>query len=203
MKKSFASLLACCLACLLLACQSGGPKGAVDKLAEALEQNNTEAFLAQIDMDAYAANFLKTMTSQMGAFNALNSLGKMFGLGNIDELVNSIVNVKARLSEQFTRGVASGELMAQCRAATTPDCPWEPESLRKAQIKEIDATAAIAKVTTPERLTCWLALHKFGNRWLVVGRAVLEADAKALAQAAPAPQERQKPASAKQAGTNI
>lgn len=178
-------------ALLLLACVASGPQKALDNLASAMESNNTEAFLAQFDMDAYANNFLKTLTQNNEALSSLNALGKMFGLGNIDELVNSVVNVKAKLTDQFTRGVASGELMVQCRNATTPDCPWVPESLKQAQVKELGPDAAIAKVTTPEKLTCWLALHKFGEKWLVVGRAVLESDASVLAKAgkpAPKPQ---------------
>lgn len=189
--------------CLLMACTATGPQSALDKLATAMEKNDNQAFVAQFDMDAYAANFLKTMTRNNEALSSLNALGQILGLGNIDQLVNSIVNVKAKLTNEFNRGVASGELMAQCRTATTPDCPWVPASLRQAQIKELGPDAAIARVTTPERLTCWLALHKFNDSWLVVGNAVLETDAAALAKTGkPAPGQVQSGTGSK-SGVNI
>lgn len=191
------------LACLILACTADGPQQTLDKLAKAMDNNDSQAFLEQFDMDAYSASFLKSMTQQNEALHSLSALGKMFGLGNLDQLVTSIVNVKAELAGHFNRGVASGELMAQCRKAATPDCPWVPQSLREAQIREIAADAAIAKVTNPEHMTCWLALHKFGQNWLVVGRAVLEADAAALAQNPPAGAGQKQPGKAGQGDVSI
>lgn len=175
-------------------------------MAKAMEENNSQAFLAQIDMDAYAASFLKSMTKNNEALNSINVLGQMLGLGNIDQLVNGIIDVKAKLVNDFSRGVASGELMAQCAKATTPDCPWVPQSLREAQVKEIGSNAAIAKVTTPERLTCWLALQNISGKWFVVGRAVLEDDAKKLALAektAQATPRKEQPAKSANGGVSI
>lgn len=193
----------------LLACTASGPKKALDEMAKAMDDNNSQAFLAHIDMDAYSANFLTSMTQNNEALNSINAFGKMLGLGNLDQLLNSIVDVKGSLVDRFNRGVASGELMAQCRASTTPDCPWVPQSLRDAQVKEVGADAAIAKVTTPAQLTCWLALHKFGDKWLVVGMAVLEDDARALAVAgkvaspAATPGEGRQPAAKEQKPVSI
>ena len=77
----------------------------------------------------------------------------------------SIVDVEARLQGHFNRGVSTGELMAQCREAQTPDCPWVPESLADAKVTEIGPNAAVAQVTTPARMTSWLALRKVGEKW--------------------------------------
>lgn len=175
--------IAACAMALLLACTASGPKKALDDIAKSMEDNNSQAFLAQIDMPAYAANFVKSMTANNEALNSLNVFGQMLGLGNIDQLIDSVVDVRARLADEFNRGVASGELMAQCRDATTPDCPWVPQSLRQAEVKELGQDAAIAKVTTPARLTCWLALRKNNGKWQIVGRAVLEDEAAAMARA--------------------
>lgn len=188
-----------CVALLLFACSSSGPQKALDEVAKAMDDNNSQAFLAHVDMDAWANNYIKSLTENDAALSSINDLTKMFGLGklsditkmfglgNLDDLINSVVDIKAKLSNEFNRGVASGELMAQCRASTSPDCPWVPESLREAKIIEIGADAAIAKVTTPARLTSWLALRKINNVWLIVGQAVLENNARAMATAQSAP----------------
>lgn len=169
------------LCAFLLSCSSTGPKSALDHLATALENNNPSAFIGQFDMQAYAKNEIANMTRNDNALNVINSFGKLLGLGNVDDLISSIVDVKSQLDANFTRQVVSGELVAQCRVATTPDCPWEPASLRSASVIEINPQAAIAKVTTPARLTSWICLHKIDDKWLVVGKAVLEAEARAIA----------------------
>lgn len=174
-------LLVIGIAAILLACTASGPQKALNNLAKAMDENNPQAFLDQIDMNAYANTYLQTMTRNDQALNSLNALGKLLGIGSIDQLIGSVVDIKAKLQDHLVRGVASGELMAECREATTPDCPWVPQSLRDATVVELGQNAAIAKVTTPARLTCWLALRKIGEKWLVVGQAVLENDAKALA----------------------
>lgn len=166
---------------LLCACTASGPQKALDDLAKAMENNNGQAFISQFDMPVYAANYVKNMTQNDEALNSLNALGKMFGLGSIDDLIQNVVNMQSRLSDQYNRGVSSGELMAECKQATTPNCPWVPQSLRKATVVEINSTAAIAKVTTPANLTSWLALHKVGDKWLITGQAVLESHARAYA----------------------
>lgn len=168
----------------LLGCTESGPKAALDNLAQALENKNPSMFLSKINMQAYAGNYIKEITSSDLALNSLNELGNFLGLGTVDNLIDSVVDVQARIRNEFEAGVASGELVAQCRTATSPDCPWFPQSLRNAQIVELGPNAAVAKVTTPAQITSWLALCKYGDNWQIVGRAVLEKNAKDLAMAA-------------------
>jgi len=69
-----------------------------------------------------------------------------------------------------------------------------PESLKAAKITELGADAAVAQVTTPARMTSWLALRKVGEKWLVVGQAVMESTAREYAlQKAPAAPEKPAP----------
>lgn len=174
-------LIPCLLAFMLLGCNESGPQKALNQTAKALDEHNAQAFLAQLDMGAYADNYIRSLAGSDQTLNSLNALGQMFGIGNLDNLIGSIVDMKARLSEQFNRGVASGEMMAECRTSTTADCPWVPQSLREAQVVELSSTAAIAKVTTPERLVCWIALRKSGEAWRIVGQAVMEDRARSMA----------------------
>lgn len=185
----------CLLAGALLGCTTSGPQKALDAQADALSKNDSAAFLAQMDLKAFAANQVKNMTRDDQALSTLDSMGRMLGLGGMDELLGSVIDMEARLGKQYTRGVSTGELAAQCRTAATPDCPWVPESLRKAQVTELGQDAAVAKVTTPAGMTSWLALRKKGERWLVVGQAMLEGTAKEYAAGA-APQEKQTPPAA-------
>ncbi|HZF61713.1 MAG TPA: hypothetical protein VEZ52_08845, partial [Desulfovibrio sp.] len=63
-----------------------------------------------------------------------------------------------------------------------------------AKITELGADAAVAQVTTPARMTSWLALRKVGEKWLVVGQAVMESTAREYAlQKAPAAPEKPAP----------
>lgn len=176
-------LILAAIAAVLVACTATGPQKALDELAQAMDKNNSQAFLAGIDMDAYAANYVRNMTNNDEALSSINAIGQMFGLGNLDDLIGSVVDMGKRLSDQFNRDIATGELMAKCRQAETPNCPWVPQSLRNARIVEIGQDAAIAQVTTPARLTSWLALRKIGGKWLVVGQAALEATAREYATA--------------------
>lgn len=162
-------------------CTSDGPNATLDKAARALDENNSSMFLQQFDMPVYADNFVRGITRNDSALSSLNELGNLLGLGSLDSLIGSIVDFRAKIEQNFTQGVASGELMAQCKVATTPDCPWYPSSLRKAQVIVLGANAAIAKVTTPARLTSWLALSKEGEQWKIVGTAVMENKARELA----------------------
>lgn len=168
----------------LAACEASGPQKTLDEMASALENNNPSLFLSQVEMGDYAKNYVKNYTRDDLALNSINQFSNMLGLGGIDSLINSIVDIKSSLANQFERGVASGEMIAQCATATTPDCPWVPQSLRDARIIQVGEGAAIAKITTPARLTSWLALRQFGKNWLVVGHAVLEANARECALAA-------------------
>ena len=123
------------------------------------------------------------MTNENEALNMLDSLGQDLGLGGMDQLLGSALNMEDKLRKSLTRGVSTGELMAHCRKAERPDCPWVPESLRNAKVVELGPEAAVASVTTPAGMTSWLALWKQGENWRVVGRAVMENMARAFAQA--------------------
>lgn len=182
-------------AALLFACVANGPRNALDEMAQAMDSNNVSQFMSHMDMRAYTANYLANMTSNDAALSSLDALGSLFGLDGLDKLLGNMLDFNSRLSQKFERGVASGELMAECRASDKPDCPWIPQSLRDAHVIEIAPDAAIARITTPQRLTSWLALRKNGEQWQVVGQAVLESTARAYAQTrsadpAPAPGEK-------------
>lgn len=166
---------------LLTACISSGPQKTLKDMAEALKKNDSAAFLAQVDLKSYAANEVKNMTREDAPLGLLDSLGRSLGIGGVDQLIGSIVDMEARLQGHFNRGVSTGELMAQCREAQTPDCPWVPESLGNARVTEIGPDAAVAQVTTPARMTSWLALRKVGEKWQVVGQAVMESTARQYA----------------------
>ena len=166
------------LGALVAACVTSGPQKALNDVADALSKNDGGAFLAQLDMKPFATNQIKNMTREDQALNALDSMGRLLGLGGMEDLLGSVVDMQARLQKQYMRGVSTGELVAQCAKADTPDCPWVPE---------LGDGAAIAQVTTPARMTSWLALRKVGEKWLVVGQAVMESTAREYAvQKAPA-----------------
>lgn len=172
------------LSCGLLAsCLSSGPEKPLGAMADAMEKNDSATFLAQIDMPRFAANEARNMTNENEALNMLDSLGQDLGLSGMDQLLGSALNMEDKLRKSLTRGVSTGELMAHCRKAERPDCPWVPESLRNAKVVELGPEAAVASVTTPAGMTSWLALRKQGENWRVVGRAVMENMARAFAQA--------------------
>ena len=163
MRRTYRSLLpaALILLCGLLAsCLSSGPEKPLGAMADAMEKNDSAAFLAQMDMPLFAANEARNMTSENEALNMLDSLGQDLGLGGMDQLLGSALNMEDKLRKSLTRGVSTGELMAHCRKAERPDCPWVPESLRNARVVELGPDAAVASVTTPAGMTSWLALRK-------------------------------------------
>ena len=183
MKRTLYSLCLC-VSLICAACTQSGPHETLDLMAKAMEENNAQAFMAQIDMPLFSENYIKNFTNNDKALNSLNSIGDLLGLGSLDNLLGSIVDFRAYLDRNFTRGVTTGELMAQCKTATTPDCPWYPSSLRDARIVEVGPDAAIASITTPARLTSWIALAKGPQGWRVVGTAIMEAEARNIANAA-------------------
>lgn len=192
------------LALLLAACTTSGPQKLLDEMADALEKHDGPAFLAHIDMRAYSTNYLANITQNSSALSSIGAISKMFGLdnilgnvfgsGSIDDLIGNVVDMQGRLSSQFNRGVSSGELMAECRRAETPDCPWVPQALRKARIIELGPEAAIAQVTTPTSLTSWLSLKKINGQWLITGQAVLEGTAREFATQEATPTGQKAPA---------
>lgn len=168
---------------LLGACMETGPRKTLNDMARAMEKNNGPAFLASFNMPLFAENYIRSMTRSDEALNSINTLGKLFGLGSLDDLIGNVLDVESRLTEEYGGGVSTGKLKLACENASTADCPWVPASLRDAEIVELSPQAAIAKITTPIRITSWLALRKQGDKWMVVGQAPLESTASAYALA--------------------
>ncbi len=179
------------LSSLAAACFSSGPQKGLDALADAMEKHDSAAFLAHVDMKALAANAIKSMTREDRALSTLDALGRTLGLGGMEDLLGNVMDAERSLRTDFTRGVSTGELIVRCRKAETPDCPWTPEALKNARVKELGPDAAIAQVTTQAHMTSWLALCKQGEDWRVVGQAVMEEDAREYAtRKDPAAQQR-------------
>lgn len=190
---------------LLAGCLGNGPEKPLREMASALTKKDSALFLAQMDTRRFAAAQINNLTQGDTALRALDSVGKMLGLGGMDELLGSVMNMQMRQEEQFTRGVSTGELVLECRKAVTPDCPWTPEALQNAKVRELGPDAAVARVTTPANISSWLALSKVGERWLVVGQAPLEGQAVRYAQGkdasgvpAPSPESAPQPAPGKE-----
>lgn len=170
------------LLCLVLVgCTTSGPQKALDEMADAMEKHNGALFLSHIDMAQFAANHIRNLTSEDTALSSLDAIGKMFGLGNLDGIINNVMDMQSRISSELNRGVSSGELMAECRRTDKPNCPWVPQSMRNARIVELGPDSAIAQVITPTSMASWLSLKKIGNNWFVVGQSVLESVARAYA----------------------
>lgn len=170
------------LAFLLAACQTSGPQKTLNAAAQALTEKNSQNFMAQIDMDAFASHELVNLKQDNSLLSFAGDLGALFGFGNrMDQWLESAMDLKSQYTRTFTRMVSSGELVAQCTRSQSPDCPWEPGALKKAKVVEIDDTAAVAQVTTPANMTSWLALRKEGDTWYIVGKAVLEEQARKFA----------------------
>lgn len=175
------------LSALAAACLPSGPQKGLNALADALEKNDSAAFLARVDMKALAANTIKSMTREDRALSTLDVLGRRLGLGGMEDLLGNVMDVERSLRADFTRGVSTGELMGRCRKAETPDCPWTPEALKNARVKELGPDAAVAQVTTAARMTSWLALRRQGEDWRVVGQAAMEDAAREFATQSPPP----------------
>lgn len=164
-------------ALLLAGCVGSGPEKPLREMASALTKKDSALFLAQIDMKRFAAAQINNLTRSDTALRTLDNMGKFLGLGGMDDLLGSVMNMEIRLEEQFTRTVSTGELALQCHSATSPDCPWVPQALQSAIVKELSPTAAVARITTPANISSWLALQKIGDAWKVVGQAPLEKEA--------------------------
>ena len=174
MKKMFTTAL---LFLSLAACMATGPQKTMNTLADALEKKDAALFLANVDSKQYAANEIRNRTAQSSSLSALDNMGRQLGLGGMEDLLGAVMDTEKEVRQTFTRGINTGELEAQCRSRTTADCPWVAAALRAAGIKQLSETAAVARVTTPAGITSWLALHKHGEAWLVVGKAPEEAQA--------------------------
>lgn len=172
----------CALVFALAACSNNPPQSALDEMANALETHNSSKFLSRVDMSLYTANFVANMTENDQALKALNSLSGMLGLGSLDNLLAGLMNYQNQLQERFERGVANGELAAQCGESIEAGCPWTPDALRKARVTLVDDDAAVAAVTSPRGIISWLALRKENDVWKVVGLAFGESEARIFAK---------------------
>lgn len=184
----------CVLAFLILiaGCEPGRTpqQSLLDSAAAALENKDPQKFLACIDMQEYAINQVKNMTTRDDILNSLDKLGSSLGLGGLNQIIGSIVDIQGTVTQEMTQGVATGQMMAQCRTSLNPDCPWFPQALKDAKIVEMGPDAAIASITTPANITSWLALRKIGNSWKIVGRAPLENIARRYAGTVAKPAEK-------------
>ncbi len=187
-----ALLLALCLVFCLAGCKGSGPESSLEETAKALKAKDSGAFLAQVDMDAFASHELANLRQDNALLDFAGKLGSMLDLQtDLGALLNSVMNLKQQYTKTFVRTVGSGELVNQCTKAQTPDCPWDPRALEQAEVKKLDEETAVARVTTTANMTSWIALRKKGDRWLIVGKAVLEETAVRYArdvQPLPSPQ---------------
>lgn len=196
------AICALALVCLLVACEAERtqPQLLLDRTAAALENKDATKFMECLDIKAYATNQVKNLANNDNVLSSLDKLGTSLGIGGLNQIIGSLLDVTGNIRHEMSEGVATGQIMAQCRSATTPDCPWFPQSLKDAKVIELGPDAAIAQVTTPANITSWLALRKVGATWQIVGRAALEATARNYAtesqaqQDAPAPKTPPKPA---------
>ena len=182
------SLAFCVLlfAIFLGGCQSGTPQQKLlDKAASALDGKNPAEFLDCIDLSAYAANQVRNLTNNDAVLGTLNKWSNQLGVGRLDNIIDNVMDVGGKIRQELTEGVASGQIMAQCARALTPDCPWSPSALKNAKIVDLSQDAAIAQVTTPANITSWLAMRKIDGAWKIVGRAPMESAARKFATTDP------------------
>lgn len=187
-------------ALLFSGCFETGPEKTLNALADALNRNDAGAFLSLVDGKRMAQCEVQNMVREDRALSMLDSLGNRLKLGGVQDLLGQVLDVERELVSEYEEGVSTGAMMAECRTASTPGCPWVPESLKAAEVREISPTAAVARVVTPARMTSWLALQKQGDLWRVVGKASLESTAREYAQdqaQAPAPAPAAAPAGGK------
>ncbi len=164
----------------LTGCVSADPQATLDKMAVALDKREGNTFLQYMDMQRFAAAQVQSMTENNTPLHALDSVGKFLGLGGVGDFLGTVLDVQKDSTEHFMRGVSTGELINTCTRAQEPNCPWVPDSLRAAKVKELSPTSAVAQITTPAGMTSWLVLAKEQEMWKVVGQAVLESEAVAL-----------------------
>ena len=173
------------LGCLgLMGCDSNNPsaKDSLIACANALEQNDAQAFINSFDLKACAANQIKNMTKANDALNTLDKWGKDLGIGGMQDLIDNVFDMENSLRQNFVKKSSTGELALECQRQTTPGCPWEPKSLRQAQVKLSGPDVAVARVKTPANLTTWLGLARKQKKWVIVGWGSLEDEARAYAE---------------------
>ncbi len=180
-------LIYSCFALLSLslsACMPSEAEKPLVEMAEALKNRDAHGFLSQIDMPSYAQALMNNSTKANPALKRFEEMGKLFGIGGLGNIFGSVAQTQKEETRRFQYGVSSGELIIACQHSARPGCPWVPDSLRNAKVKEITKDMAVAPVTTPSGITSWLALAKIQGVWKVVGQARLEADAAYHAQSA-------------------
>ncbi len=189
----------------LTGCLASGPEKPIEEMAKALEERDAAKFLQHIDMKRFAASQVQNLTEKSKPLHALDSVGKFLGLGGVNDFLGTVLDAQKESTEYFTREVSTGELILQCTQSQKPDCPWVPDALLNAKVKELSATTAVVQVTTPTGMTSWLALAQVQDVWKVVGHAALENEAAAFAkqgiatgQAAPTQQGAQQPQQSKE-----
>ena len=96
-----------CRSLLLASCLSSGPEKPLGAMADAMEKNDSAAFLAQMDMPLFAANEARNMTNENEALNMLDSLGQDLGLGGSRRESDRTLRREALLY----RGVLRGRLV--------------------------------------------------------------------------------------------
>ncbi|MBQ7608307.1 MAG: hypothetical protein IJU76_10115 [Desulfovibrionaceae bacterium] len=156
-------------------------KSALANVALALEQNNASLFLAHFDLKACAAGQIRNMTDANDALYTLDKLGKSLGIGGMEDLLGNLYDVEHSLKQNFVKKVSTGALVQECSRSDASGCPWVPDSLRRADVRKVDDSCAIARIVSPAKMTTWLALAKRGERWMIVGWADLEETAKRYA----------------------
>ena len=110
MRKNIVSLIFVLgLALLLAACQTSGPQKTLNDAAKALTDKNSQAFMAQFDMDAFASHELVNLKEDNSLLNFAGDLGTLFGIGNeMDRWLESAMDLKSQYTRTFTRMVGTG-----------------------------------------------------------------------------------------------
>ena len=105
MRKNIVSLIIVLgLALLLAACQTSGPQKTLNDAAKALTDKNSQAFMAQFDMDAFASHELVNLKEDNSLLNFAGDLGTLFGIGNeMDRWLESAMDLKSQYTRTFTR----------------------------------------------------------------------------------------------------
>ncbi|MBR4741473.1 MAG: hypothetical protein IK079_01050 [Desulfovibrio sp.] len=166
------------LALFLFGCEIGSPsaKKVLLEAAKALDVNDAQAFLTCFDLKACATNEIKNLTEKNAALSTLDQMGRTLGIGGMEDIIGNVFDMERNLRQNFMRKVSTGVLAKECSKSEISGCPWVSNALRQAEVKEDKRfkDCAVARVTTPTKLTTWLALAKFGKEWRIVGWAEMQ-----------------------------
>lgn len=162
------SILAIALAVFATGCGSG-PQTTLDKVADALETKDGEAFSQVVDI---ARCFEIGYKMEKTAFrNTMSQIlkgitGSSSQTARMADLVLPDVQ-RQKGAEMFKELVNTGQILMLCQQSKKPDCPWVPDSLRKAEVKEVADNIAVAAVDTPNGLRQWVGLREVEGEWIV------------------------------------